>query len=214
MLTRNFPLGNTKNDMVEEQFTVIVNRNTKPIQNTLPYLSVEDYSQSSKEYSDDELVRDMSVSYSTFRPTIMSPVMSPDNGPSDETEDSLQCSVLLGFTGAEDIVCSEKQSVNYLYRVQTEDIIEPNGKEQVKDKQVVEEAISPRSESSDREESHSPSLIQNGAITEMGFAQDEDAVFINNKSINILEQMKSTEFKSVLSLNLDDIDSNKPTPGL
>ncbi len=67
--------------------------------------------------------------------------------------------------------------------------------------------------SSEREDSGSPSLIQYEAITEMGFAADDDAVFINNKSISMLERMtREKEFKSVLSINLGDTATG-PTPG-
>merc|ERR1719242_3021283 len=72
------------------------------------------------------------------------------------------------------------------------------------------EAVEACSAPSEREES-SPSLIRCDVITEMGFAADDELVFINNKSINILEQMRDgKEFKSVLSLNLDD---DHVTPG-
>merc|ERR1719433_2159044 len=132
----------------------------------------------------------------------MSPIIPLTPNGSNTVSGGLQCSVFLGFTGSEDIMCSEKESnVGGKVAVHAEN-----------EGEVNEETDT--ATSSEREDSDSPSLIQNGAVTQMGFANDDDAVFINNKSINMLERMSSQEkFKSVLSINLDDIEKETVTPG-
>ena len=202
MLTRSFPLSNIHENLSEDQLTIIINGKRTPIRNTMPYVSVDEYSQSSNDYSADEMDRDASVSYSSFRPTIMTPIVSLNEDGTTADAGELQCPVFLGFRNSENVICSdrEQQSVN---EVNVPNIAAADSIVSVE----AEEVIS----SEEREESNSPSLIQHESITEMGFAADDEAVFINNKSINLLEQMRK-EFKSVLSINLDDTASDV-TPG-
>merc|ERR550525_2020559 len=122
----------------------------------------------------------------------MSPVVPLTPNGSNTLSGGLNCSVFLGFTGSEDMASSEKEN----------NLGGKDGMDSVPKKKNI-------SACSEREDSDSPSLIQNGALTEMGFAKDHDAVFINNNSFNMLNRMSNEQqFKSVLSINLDDIEQD------
>merc|ERR1719361_2970991 len=73
----------------------IIDGKQVPMNNKLAYVSVDDY-------SEDEMTREHSVSYSlsSFRPTVMTPIASFNK----EGSPSLSCPVFLGFTNSENVI--------------------------------------------------------------------------------------------------------------